>query len=150
MMNPLIIGATQKAQLNALRDLASANPVDMLRVREAIKTVDGKAKHMAQMDDQSIDLPVAYAVTFSIETGHPVGPCRHMSLSSRIKNRTPIPAAVWMVCEELGFVGTQEFEGCHVYVEDLQRGPDPSKDRAKAINVLQPVAMVTVSPYAAA
>jgi hypothetical protein len=137
-MNSLIIGATQKAQLNALRDLAAAHPVDMPALMKAIKTPAGKAKHMRQMESQTIDLPVAYAVTFSIELGQPPGPCRHMSLSSNVKNRSPIPAAVWMVCEELGFVGDEPFTGCHVYPEDLQRG----RDRAVAINVIQPVSVI--------
>jgi hypothetical protein len=141
-INPLIIGATQKRELNALRDLAIAHPVDLPKVMEAIKTPEGKRLHMDQMDSQTVDLPIAYAVTFSIEIGHPCGPCRHMSLSSRLRGRSPIPEAVWMVCEELGFVGEAKFEGCHVYKEDLQRGPDPKRDRAVAVNVIQPLAVI--------
>jgi hypothetical protein len=142
MNNPLIIGASQLAQLNALRELAAANPVDIRAIMEAVKTPEGKERHMRQMDSQTIDLPVAYLVTFSIEIGQPFGPCRHMSLSSRLKNRTPIPQAVWMVCEALGFTGAEQFSGCQVYKEDLQRGPDPKKDRAVAMNVLQPIAVI--------
>jgi hypothetical protein len=147
--NPLIIGATQKQELFALRARAAAHPVDLSRVKTAIETPDGKRRHMDHMDSQTIDLPMAYLVTFSIETGQPCGPCRHLSLSSQIKGRAPIPEAVWMVCQELGFVGETAFDGCHVYIEELQRGPDPVKDRHKAVNVIQPIAMAATSPYAA-
>jgi hypothetical protein len=144
--NPLIIGATQRAALNALRDLAAANPVDMPKIIETLKTPEGKAAHMRQMDSQTIDLPLAYMVTYSVEIGHPCGPCRHMSLSSQIKGRTPIPEAVWMVCQELGFVGDEPFTGCWVYPEELQRGPDPKRDRARAMNIVQPLNVVSVPP----
>jgi hypothetical protein len=145
-MNPLIIGASQRTQLNALRDFAAGHPVDMTRAQAACRSPEGLRQHLNTMDILTIELPVAYRVTFSIDLGHPVGPCRHMSLSSRRRDKSPVPAAVWMVCEELGFVGTEPFEGCTVWTEKLV--PQGREDKGQAINVLQPVAMVAVSPYA--
>lgn len=136
---PLIIGQAQKDALQALRERAASDPVDMLGVVEAIKTPDGKRRHMDRMNALTIDIPMAFAVTYSIETGHPAGTCRHMSMSSDRKGRTPTPEAVWMVCEELGFVGS--LEACTVWPEELQRGPT-ERDRHVAINVVQPTAAV--------
>ena len=58
-----------------------------------------------------------------------------MSMSSRRRGRAPTPEAVWMICEELGFVGS--IQQCRVWLEDMQDGD-------KAVNVAQPVAVVEV------
>lgn len=139
-MNPLIIGAAQREQLRALREQAAADPIDMRGLKERIATPDGKQAHMTRMNARTVDLPVAYCLTFSIEIGHPGGTARHMSMSSDRRGKTPTPEAVWMVCQELGFVGG--FEHCWVWMEDLQRGPDATRDRAKAVNVVQLLSVV--------
>lgn len=131
---PLIIGATQKAAFAALCERAAADPIDMLATVVAFTTPEGKRAHMDRMNALTIDVPAAFAVTFTIEKGHPCGTCRHMSMSSDRPGRTPTPEAVWMVCKELGFVGG--LDQCTVWPEDLERGPD-----AIAVNVVQPVAM---------
>jgi hypothetical protein len=133
----LIIGEHEKAALAELRRLAAENPVNVVGLFERIQTPDGKRAHMAQMDAQTVDLPMTYLVTFSIENGHPIGTCRHMSMSSTRKGRAPNQYAVWMVAEELGFV--VGLETCTVWTENLQRGAE----RAIAINVVQPL-MVNV------
>lgn len=102
---PLVIGPAELAALAALRERAASRPVDMPRLMEAIKTTDGKAAHSAQMRLQSVPIPLDFLVTFSIETGHPIGTCRHMSMSTGKRGRVPSPPAVWMVAETLGFVG---------------------------------------------
>jgi hypothetical protein len=130
---PLIIGETQKRELRVLRERAALEPVDVLEVLELIKTPEGEREHRDRMTVLSIPLPLAFLVTFSIETGHPAGTCRHMSMSSLRRGRLPIPEAVWMVCEELGFVGS--LQACRTWVEDLPDGE-------KAINVVQPVAVL--------
>ena len=101
---PLVIGPAERAALAALRDVAAAHPVDMPRLMEVIETPEGKAAYMRQMNGQSVPLPLHFLVTFSIETGHPCGTCRHMSMSSR-PGRLPTSEAVIMVAEHLGFVG---------------------------------------------
>lgn len=146
---PLVIGEAQKAALRELREKAAANPIDMPPLMKRLETPEGKAAHMQQMNGLTIDIPLAFMVTFSIETNHPCGTCRHMSMSATRKGRTPIPEAVWMVAEELGFVGG--LQSCVVWPEDLQRGPQQRTDRAIAINVVQPLAVaanVTTLPTA--
>jgi hypothetical protein len=137
---PLILGVAQSAQLAALRDLAIKHPVDVRGLLEAIKTPAGKERHMRQMDAQTVDIPVGFLVTLSIETGHPVGACRHMSMSSPRRGRLPTPEAAWMVAEHLGFVGG--FEMCQHWIEELQRGP---RERAQALNIVQPLDVTTAS-----
>jgi hypothetical protein len=141
---PLIIGPHEKAALAELRQLAVQHPIDMRALMSRIHTPDGKRAHMDQMNSQTIDIPTVYLVTFSIEHGHPIGACRHMSMSSTRNGKVPVPQAIWMVAEELGFVGGLEL--CEVYKEDLQRGPG----RAIAINVIQPIAAINImrNPYA--
>lgn len=135
-LNPLIIGPNEIAALADLRERAAQHPLDMSTVVEQIKTPEGKRRHMRQMSEQTIDVPLAYVVTFSIERGHPGGTCRHMSMSSDLPGRTPIPEAVWMVAEQLGFVGN--LKECAVWLEELMRGDH----KANAVNVVQPINMV--------
>lgn len=127
----LLIGPEQKAALSALRDLAARHPVDMLWLMPRIKKAKHRKAHLAQMTRQSVPIPTRYMVTLSIETGHPGGTMRHMSMSSLAEGLLPRPEAVWMVAEELGFVG--EIEQCQVWVEDLSDG-------GKAVNLVQPLA----------
>jgi hypothetical protein len=133
MATPFIIGPNERAALADLRDRAAIHPVDMPTLMKAIKTPAGKAAHMAQMNEQTVEIPINFLVTFSIENGHPSGTCRHMSMSSGAIGRAPTPGAAWMVAEELGFIGSLDY--CHVYIEDLQRGDG----RRHAINIVQPL-----------
>jgi hypothetical protein len=134
MPTPLIIGPVEKAQLYRLRELAASHPVDMTTLMARLETRDGKRMHMRQMSKQTIYLPANFAVTFSIETGHPVGTCRHMSMSVNRADRVPSLEGVWMAAEELGFVGG--LTSCQaVWPEELQ-------GHGMAINVVQAVAAV--------
>lgn len=130
--NPLIIGEAQRAAFCELRDRAAADPLDVREVLELIKTPEGKRRHMERMANFTIDVPMAYAVTFTIEIGHPAGPCRHMSMSSHRRGKTPTPEAVWMIAEEFGFIGG--LRQCSVWPEDIGAGD-------KAVNVVQPLAV---------
>jgi hypothetical protein len=71
-------------------------------------------------------------VTFSIETGHGSGVCRHLSMSSKRHGRTPTPEAVWLIAALLGFQGG--LEACAIWEEGIGAGD-------VAINVIQPVAL---------
>jgi hypothetical protein len=133
----LIVGASQVAALAALRLLAAKSPVAMPPLMERLKTPEGKRAHMAQMDVQTVEIPLGFLVTFSIETGHGAGTCRHMSMSSPKRGRLPAPEALWMVAEHLGFVGG--LEACTHWIEDLQRG---SGDRQQVVNLVQPIDVV--------
>ena len=134
---PLIIGEAQIRALAKLRQVASDNPLNMPAVVERLKTPQGKEAHMRQMDDQSVQIPIGFLVTFSIEVGHPIGTCRHMSMSSPRAGRLPTQEAVWMVAEHLGFV--TGVEACRIWLEDLQR--DAAGRKAQAVNLVQPLAM---------
>lgn len=136
-MNALFIGPHERAKLAAVREVANANPVDMRTLPDRLNTPDGKAAHKAQMTAQSVDIPATYLVTFSVENGHPVGTCRHMSMSTSRKGRLPNPPAVWMVAELLGFVG--DLLACSVWIEDLQ-------GHGEAINVVQPLLIDAQGP----
>jgi hypothetical protein len=130
---PLLIGPAELAALAALRERAAERPVDMPRLMAVIETPEGKARHMAQMTEQSVDLPLGFGVTFSIETGHPIGTCRHMSMSTRAPGRLPTPEAAMMVGHFLGFVGGLD-ACCGVWVETLE-------GHGRAVNIVQPLSM---------
>ena len=137
---PLLIGPAERAALAALRERAAERPVDMRRLMEVIETPEGKAAYMRQMTAQSVRIPLAFMVTFSIETGHPVGTCRHMSMSVGKTGRVPSPEAVIMVAEALGFVGGLE-ACCGVWIEKLA-------EHGQAVNLVQPVSMAAASARA--
>lgn len=60
---------------------------------------------------------------YASNTGVPVTPCH---------GRAPTPEAVWLIAEELGFVGS--LQQCAVWTEDIGQGD-------KAINLVQPIAV---------
>jgi hypothetical protein len=130
---PLIIGPIETAELAELRQRAVRAPLDVIAIRAACETAEGRRKHLAHMAKNltmTIPGPWPYVVSFSIETGHPVGPCRHMSMSINRRGRAPNEHAVWMVAEMLGFVGG--LDRCVVWLEDIGRGD-------KAVNIAQPI-----------
>ena len=131
---PLVITPAVVAALHELRDRAAKHPVDMLTVMKQIETPAGLAAHKELMTAQTIQIngPYPFFVTYSVETNHPVGTCRHMSMSIVRSNRVPSPEAVWMVATELGFVGS--IADCTFYPEDLS-----DKFGGVAVNLVQPI-----------
>lgn len=129
---PLIITPEVREELHKLRDRADRNPVHMPEVARLLKTPRGKRLHMAFMTAQTIVIrgPWDFYVTFCRETGHPIGLCRHMSMSIMREGRLPHPDGVLMVAKELGFVGG--LPACRVWIEDLGDG-------GKAVNLVQPI-----------
>jgi hypothetical protein len=114
--------------LHELAKRAAEQPLDMPSVIEQLKTPEGKAKHMDRMTALSVDIPTDFCVTFSIEHGHPIGTCRHMSMSVGQAGRVPNQPAVWIVARELGFWGS--LEACDgIWAEKLVQG--------EAINLVQ-------------
>lgn len=130
MGTPMILDADTLREIQRLRAYAESNPVDMLTLGDRIKTADGKAAHMKQMDAQSMAIPMAYMVTFSVETGHPCGTARHMSMSVQREGRIPNDLSLWMVAQEFGFYGS--LRECYLYQEKLL-------GHGQAINVVQPL-----------
>lgn len=126
---PLLIGPDEVQALRALRELASQNPVDMAKLMPTLLRRAGKKKHLERMQTQTIPLPMAYLVTYSVEFNHPhKRTARHMSMSVLRDGRLPNQQAVWMVCEELGFTG--DLDQCAVWLEALSDG-------GMAVNVVQ-------------
>jgi len=125
---PFLLGPNEIEALTHLADMAAQHPVDMTGLMERLKKPQEKRKHLKQMSKQTVYLPVAYAVTFSIEHGHPAGSARHMSMSVNREGRVPNEHAVWMVAEQLGFTG--DLRSCTVWLEDLE-------GHGNAVNVVQ-------------
>jgi hypothetical protein len=130
---PLIITSEVVAALAILRELAAIRPVNVLDLMDRIKTRRGAAEHRAQMERQTYDIetgPYPFRVTFSMETGHPGGNARHLSISIRRDNRVPSPEAVIEIATIMGFEG--ELTDWAVYPEALRGG-------GAATNVVQPI-----------
>lgn len=130
MNNSLLLGPDEKTKLLELREMANRNPVDMVRLLPSLKSKNGKAAHKMHMTMQTVELPLTYLVTFSVETNVPCGTQRHMSMSTAREGFLPNVIAVWMVAELLGFVGS--LNDCVHYLEELQ-------GHGKAVNVIQPI-----------
>jgi hypothetical protein len=141
---PLLIGPAQIAALQDLRRRAAARPVHMPDLLALVETPEGKRQHMELMDEQTVDLPFGFLVTFSIETGHPLpaGVARHMSMSSMRRGAAPTPDAVLIVAHHLGFVG--DLSDSVIWLEDLQRGPNG--ERATAVNLVQSLHVTNRGP----
>lgn len=135
---PLLLGEEQRAALLKLKDLALAHPVDVRGLVDRLKDPATKRRHMDHMGRQTVIIPIDFAVTLSYEIGHPCGMARHMSMSSAARGRVPNPIGVWMVAEQLGFVGSLSL--CQVYMEELRR----PNGNAQAVNILQPVTAVAL------
>jgi hypothetical protein len=130
-MSVLIFDADIREGIRHLCEFAFSQPVNMPEVVERLKTPEGRKEHRAQMTRQTMEIPVGYLVTFSVETGHPCGTCRHMSMSVHREGRVPHPAALWEVAKEFGFWGA--LQKCAIWEEELA-------GHGIAINVVQPVA----------
>lgn len=132
-MRGLMIGDAELGAIQAVRERAAAAPVDMPGLAMRLATVEGKEAHRQQMSAQTLELPFGFLVTFSVETGHPCGTARHLSVSLQDANttgRVPHPAAVWEVAIQFGFTGSLEM--CAIWPEVLQ-------GHGRAINVVQPI-----------
>ncbi|MBB5408626.1 hypothetical protein HDG34_002563 [Paraburkholderia sp. HC6.4b] len=125
---PLFIGEHERTELQRIRLLANARPVDMRTLPDLLLTPEGKAAHRDRMTGQTIAIPAAYLVTFSVETNQPHGTARHMSMSVQREGRLPNGYAAWLVAQELGFTGS--LDECTTWLEDLH-------GHGKAVNVVQ-------------
>ncbi len=107
MEAPLLIDQAVQGKLKALRSFAEANPLDIKAIAQAMEDKESIAVHRDRMNRQTIKIPGpwAYYVTYSVETGHRIGTCRHMSMSVDREGRVPSPVAAWMVAADLGFHG---------------------------------------------
>jgi hypothetical protein len=129
---PLVIGPSLRTRFADLIRLAEHNPIDMPDLMERLQTPVGKAAHLRQMSRQCLVIPGIwnFIVAFSIECRHPVGTCRHMSMSIDREGRVPTLDAVWMVADELGF--RHGLDRCMAW-------PEEHDGHGVAINVIQPL-----------
>lgn len=133
----LIIGDDERAAIATLRELAVANPVHMPGLTARLAIEAAKDAHRRQMTAQTITLPPGWLCTFSIETGHPCGVARHLSISrSGVRpGMAPHPAMVAEIAREFGFTGTLSDWIC--WPEVLEG--HGSEGYGTAVNVVQPV-----------
>ena len=137
LMATLVITPALEEGFNRLRLRAVQNPIDM-RDFDAMDA-EAIAAHRARLLRQSLVIRAGsdYMVTFSIETGHPVGMCRHVSVSRVRDASQSLPAVqiVWALAQLLGFTGC--ICECVCFPEQLENG-------GQAINVVQVVAVDAV------
>ena len=122
---PLIITPEVTKALTNLKKLATESPVDVLSLMDRIKTREGERTHRAQMARQTYVVstgPYLFWVTFSMETGHPSGMARHLSVSILRENRVPSFEAVEMIADIHGLYGHSRVLG-RVVGRSSGRGP---------------------------
>jgi hypothetical protein len=130
-MTLVFIRSEDATRLEWLRVFASSHPLHVPEITALMRTLVGKRAHMKAMSNRSVEVPFGCLVTFSIETGHPVGMCRHMSMSSSVPSKAPSAEAAWMYAERLGFVGG--LQSCDVWTEEQKRG----KRKHTAVHLMQ-------------
>jgi hypothetical protein len=134
----LQIGWAEIVVLHDLRDRAVNAPVNIAAVMELTKTEEGRARHIQAMGRLTVEIPHGFLVTYSIEIGHPAGPCRRLTMSTARENATPPVEAVMLVARELGFVG--DASASHFWLEPaclFHR----EQGRERIANLVQPLSM---------
>jgi hypothetical protein len=126
----LVIDYRQRKRLADLRALANRHPVNAAELPHTLATDEGKVAHLQVITSQTIELPVGFLLSFTVETGHPCGTIRHMTLSVMRVDRIPTPEACELVAAELGFVGG--LAACMRWTEQLQ-------GHGVGVNLVQPV-----------
>jgi hypothetical protein len=129
-MTVLIIGEDERALIAELRAVVEAREPMTAADLLAVAAADIEAFRDA-MNMQSVDIPIGYVATYSIEVqpnAPPPGICRHISISVDRPGKLPHPAAVDMILEAFGMQPIAK--SSKVWIEDICPGQ-------KAINVLQ-------------
>jgi len=134
----LVMDHAQTVALAALRDRAAAAPVHLPEMMERVKTLDGLRAHREAMSLLTIEIPVGFLVTFSIETGHPAGPCRHLTMSAGPGDDIPSDDLVMLVAHELGFIGGISYS--HRW-EEPACPVHQHQGRARAVHLVQPISI---------
>ena len=128
-MRGLLIGPTDELAMRNLTALAAEHVVNIPDLLAKLSTSDGKAAHREQMTRQTIALSGEWLLTYSIESGHPAGLCRHLSVSVQGGQLVPSREAVWLLAAQFGFTGG--LEASTVWLEEL-------RGHGQAVNVVQP------------
>lgn len=128
-MPALLIGDEERAMIGALRARAAGNPIDPVKAMASAKA-DPEAfrRRMASM---TIELPIGYFVTYSIER-QPGGLCAHLSVSVARARMMPSTAAVDVIAEAFGMEALGEGRS-KVWIERID-------EVTKAVNIIQVLA----------
>ena len=131
----LDLGPDLRQMLGTLREIASGQPLDITTLGARMASARGWREHQAQMQRQSLTVQgeVALLLVYSVETGHPSGTCRHMSLSMSDPELLPSQLLTETIMRELGFIGGTDL--CQIWTEPLSSG-------STAVNVVQPVTVI--------
>lgn len=129
-MRALIIGETEKSELERVRKYAEANPYDL---EAMVDRGIGKRQTPGNLSVYRCLIPVGYKVVFTVED-HPQRNgrtlrMRHLSVSVSGFNKPPSPDAVQIIMDELGFV--RPLLECHIDTETFPGG--------QAISVVEPL-----------
>jgi len=123
MAHPLIIDEQVLGFIKRVSDHAEANRIDFQNMKAIAESIQ---KPVGDNDNYVCYLPVGFRVVYSIEE-HPLGWCRHLSVSVDTVGKMPSIPAVEMIMREFGFTGTIN-DQLNVWVE-----------KERAINVLQKI-----------
>jgi hypothetical protein len=129
-MPALIIGDEQRAMIGSLRARMAANPIDPAEAMAQAKA--DPAAYRRRMGAFTIELPVGYVVTYSVERqpeAPPPGLCAHISISVTRARLMPSIEAVDMILAEFGMAAVQSGKS-KIWVETID-------ERTKAVNVIQ-------------
>lgn len=136
-MSPLIFDTTTKEKIKNLCDYAIENQYTLEDMR---KMSEGEKPPVGDNPKHAMLIPVGYRVVFSLEH-HPMGACRHISISVTT-GQYPSIGAVNAIIGMFGFthtVPTTEEESdkligkFHLYVEAINNAPQ------YAINIIEAV-----------
>jgi len=125
-MRPLLIDAEAKKNIAKVVEHAFANKIQIETLQ---KMVANELPPIGDTPEHSCYIFKDFRVVFSIEQ-HPMGWCRHMSVSVPSDTKVPSIEAIEMLTEEFGF--QTPLRNCHVRIEETG---DP--ERPRAINVIE-------------
>jgi hypothetical protein len=125
-MRPLLIDQKAKKDIAKVVEYAFANKIETETLQ---KMVDGEASAVGDLPGYSCHLFKDFRVVFSIEH-HPMGWCRHMSISVPSDTKMPSIEATQMIMEEFDF--QTPIRNCHVQIEETG-----DTIRPRAINIIE-------------
>lgn len=115
MAIPLIIDKAAKDRIQNVKRYAHENFLD----ERIMQNIVSEGWAPGDIDGYSCNLDIGFRVVYTVEK-HPLGWCRHMSMSLAATDRVPSIHAVDMVLEELSFKGrlAKKDQCLRVYMED--------------------------------
>jgi hypothetical protein len=134
---PLVIGEGERETIKALVETAEEQMIKHDQMLELVaKSERGEPVGGSMNDHLTIQIPVNYQATFTVEEHAPERPFRHLSVSivNGRKGRGPAPEAMAMVMKEFGFRGSTTDPNSRLVVY-----PETLADGTFAVNVLEPM-----------